>query len=555
MARSWLIGSDPACDLVAARPSVSGHHCRLTQAGDGYLLEDLGSTNGTFVNGTRIASPTRVTPGDAITLGVAVPMPWPEPAGERIALIGRDPDNDIVLDQPVISGRHARIVWDDGQATIEDLGSTNGTFLNAPEHKIKLAPLSAGDTVLFGTFAVPAAKLLADAGLPGALPLLLRGSAMVVGRDSGCDQVLDFPMVSGRHARLSRSGDTFVIEDLGSSNGTFVGGEQIHGPTPVRPGDRIGLGSLMLTFSAEPAPRESEPGEAVPQIQVVPSAERARGPEDLAIPAVLVVQAPILAALVLLAHSRAGENSVAASSFALGLAAIWCGVADAILGTMAGRMRSPRGSVVGPTAPADVARNYAVPVALGLIQCALLLGIVHLGARLNGPWLPMYGLLVLAASVGIALGVIVSTVTRSPKKSLAIMVLAMLPMATLGGAVRPFGRMSAIEKYASSVTPSRWAFEGLLLLEVESRPVDRPADASATPTATTPSPARDRAEDYFPSETERMGVRAAAMALVALLLGLVGLTFAIPWDTFIGSAVRAAPRDADPAKPVANQAY
>jgi hypothetical protein len=48
-----------------------------------------------------------------------------------------------------------------------------------------------------------------------------------------------------------------------------------------------------------------------------------------------------------------------------------------------------------------------------------------------------------------------------------------------------------------------------------------------------------------------MGIRAASLALVAMLVGLVGLTFAIPWDTLVG----AAPGAEDPAKPVANQAY
>ena len=41
------------------------------------VIEDLGSTNGTFVNGTRLAGEIRVVPGDAITLGRSIPMPWP----------------------------------------------------------------------------------------------------------------------------------------------------------------------------------------------------------------------------------------------------------------------------------------------------------------------------------------------------------------------------------------------------------------------------------------------------------------------------------------------
>src|SRR5262249_8170002 len=53
-ARSWLVGRSPDCDLVAAGDGVSARHCRLTATARG-LVEDLGSTNGTFVNGRRVA--------------------------------------------------------------------------------------------------------------------------------------------------------------------------------------------------------------------------------------------------------------------------------------------------------------------------------------------------------------------------------------------------------------------------------------------------------------------------------------------------------------------
>src|SRR5437764_3538901 len=99
--RTWIIGSGADCDLVVARPTVSGCHCRLTETSDGYLLEDLGSSNGTYVNGVRITSATRVSAADAITLGLTTLMPWPVVAGApgvAVLRIGRDADNDIVLD-------------------------------------------------------------------------------------------------------------------------------------------------------------------------------------------------------------------------------------------------------------------------------------------------------------------------------------------------------------------------------------------------------------------------------------------------------------------------
>src|SRR3954453_3409838 len=108
--RTWIIGSGADCDLVVARPTVSGRHCRLTETSDGYLLEDLGSSNGTYVNGVRIASATRISAADAITMGLTVPLPWREPTGATVIRIGRDADNDIILDDPRVSGHHARLL-------------------------------------------------------------------------------------------------------------------------------------------------------------------------------------------------------------------------------------------------------------------------------------------------------------------------------------------------------------------------------------------------------------------------------------------------------------
>src|SRR5690242_3006327 len=100
-ARRWLIGRAPDCDLVVNQPEVSTHHCRLTRTDKGFVLEDLGSSNGTFVNGVRIRKPTPVQPADRITLGLKTPFPWPEtasaprhpsPPPPGVLRIGRAPD-------------------------------------------------------------------------------------------------------------------------------------------------------------------------------------------------------------------------------------------------------------------------------------------------------------------------------------------------------------------------------------------------------------------------------------------------------------------------------
>ncbi|MBT4864221.1 MAG: FHA domain-containing protein [Planctomycetaceae bacterium] len=162
--QAWTIGAAPECDIIVEHPTVSGRHCRVTRTADGFLLEDLNSTNGTFVNGTRLSSPLSVTSTDEIKLGPETPLPWesiePSSPGRQIIRIGRTADNDVVLDYPNVSSNHARIIVENGQATIEDLGSTNGVAIGKPDNLIQSSPLRESDTVYFGSMAIPAANLL-----------------------------------------------------------------------------------------------------------------------------------------------------------------------------------------------------------------------------------------------------------------------------------------------------------------------------------------------------------------------------------------------------------
>lgn len=64
-----IIGRSPDADLVIADDFVSSTHAKIVPAGDGFLLEDLGSTNGTLVNGQPATRPLPVVAGDVIELG------------------------------------------------------------------------------------------------------------------------------------------------------------------------------------------------------------------------------------------------------------------------------------------------------------------------------------------------------------------------------------------------------------------------------------------------------------------------------------------------------
>ena len=70
------LGRDITNDIVINDPEVSRHHCRLTQGGGGYTVEDLGSTNGTFVNGQRLTGARPLQPGDMLGLGETVTLAY-----------------------------------------------------------------------------------------------------------------------------------------------------------------------------------------------------------------------------------------------------------------------------------------------------------------------------------------------------------------------------------------------------------------------------------------------------------------------------------------------
>jgi hypothetical protein len=85
---------------------------------------------------------------------------------------------------------------------------------------------------------------------------------MAIGRQDG-DLVLEDPEVSRRHAVLRRSGESVVVEDLDSTNGTFVNGERIHGAITVGAGDQVRVG--RTTLEIEPDRRADDTIVSIPQ--------------------------------------------------------------------------------------------------------------------------------------------------------------------------------------------------------------------------------------------------------------------------------------------------
>ena len=255
---TWMVGTDPACDLVLDEPTVSGHHCRLTRFEDGYTLEDLGSTNGTFVDDVRLPPrrPMRVHKAQRVMLGSVARLPWPDEAVEAhakqpgVIRIGRSPASDIVLDYPVISWNHARIITEDGRFVLEDLGSSNGTAINEVDNRISRAVLGPNDDVYLGSFKIPAARLLGRervvVGEAAFEKVAFARDTLTIGRDPQADHPVDHPMVSWHHARIQRTPQGVEVEDLGSLNGTFVDGVRLTRKVRLLPGQEVGVGGARF---------------------------------------------------------------------------------------------------------------------------------------------------------------------------------------------------------------------------------------------------------------------------------------------------------------------
>jgi pSer/pThr/pTyr-binding forkhead associated (FHA) protein/NADPH-dependent 2,4-dienoyl-CoA reductase/sulfur reductase-like enzyme len=342
------IGRGPKNDLVLHDPEVSGQHAQIQRDASGYLLEDLQSSNGTFLNGARLSAPARLAGGSLIKVGktqlefvigppkenlhmtsVGLPeAPAPPSAlpsdpvwgtlqvnGREIPLrmlspnIGRDVKADIVLDDTSISYFHAQLVRQGNDVYLRDLGSRNGTYVNGqlvsvPHRLASGDRIKLGETSLIfrsGSAPVPLKETTEPApvvipkkeesqksveapapvpvehppapAVPAPLPEVpvlanvprdlavrvrrgalegqsfpLDQSPMTLGRNPASHIVIRDETASWRHATFKQEDMKWFIRDLGSSNHTFLNDKALepNQPYPLQPGDRIRIGDTIL---------------------------------------------------------------------------------------------------------------------------------------------------------------------------------------------------------------------------------------------------------------------------------------------------------------------
>lgn len=100
----------------------------------------------------------------------------------------------------------------------------------------------------------PTFRLVLKSGPNSGRVFPLETSEIIIGRDINATFVINDPEVSRRHARLTLQGANYIIEDLGSTNGTMVSGQRLAGPYILRPGELITFGehTNVLFESADP---------------------------------------------------------------------------------------------------------------------------------------------------------------------------------------------------------------------------------------------------------------------------------------------------------------
>lgn len=155
--RTVLVGRHPRCDITVADDRVSREHLEMRPSPDGWVVTDLQSRNGTWVDGNPrsravVDSGRQLTirvgdeDGPALVLRSGAEDATTATVGD--AVIGRDPACDVVVADPLVSRRHA-VVRPEEQAVLEDLGSFNGTYRNG-QHISGPVLLKAGDRIGVG---------------------------------------------------------------------------------------------------------------------------------------------------------------------------------------------------------------------------------------------------------------------------------------------------------------------------------------------------------------------------------------------------------------------
>jgi pSer/pThr/pTyr-binding forkhead associated (FHA) protein len=231
--------------LRVTEGNPSRNHARLTVSQEGVFVEDLKSTNGTYVNGRRIEQKTRLTTRDKIRFDL-------EEFVFRVEVTA-PPDADATKLRPpvVVEPAKAEPGWIRGAND-----STNRTvFKSAEELKReheRLAAARQGDQAA-GPVLVPTLRVYDANTRARVFELTTSEGEWSIGSDEGREIRIQSEGVSGLHAKIVNAGKVWKVVDQVAANGTFVNGERVT-VRYLNSGDRINFGPVESVFEAPGLP-------------------------------------------------------------------------------------------------------------------------------------------------------------------------------------------------------------------------------------------------------------------------------------------------------------
>lgn len=175
--------------------------------------------------------------------------------GPRPLKIGRRPDNDVVVAVPGVAPYHARIEPFGSGHRIVDLENTTGLMFRG--NRVRSHVFADGDVIRIGervtgnfislVYQDVGKRSQAQQSAP-VQRIHLDREVTTIGREA-CDLTLPSLQVSRMHAEVRRAGNGHDVLDLGSTNGTFVGGTRVQQLHRLRPGDVVQVGPFKLTYT------------------------------------------------------------------------------------------------------------------------------------------------------------------------------------------------------------------------------------------------------------------------------------------------------------------
>jgi len=169
--------------------------------------------------------------------------------------VGRDLNCDVHISDRRISRQHAIISATIKGVLVEDLCSSNGTFING-QKIVQPTLIKPGDLLSFHNLEFRTVNHV-DANSEGFVlrsiqqdDITLQG-ILYVGRDSSCQVHIPNQRISRKHARISVTCTHILLEDLSSTNGTFVNGQKIDEPTIIKLGDQVRFNELEYRIESD----------------------------------------------------------------------------------------------------------------------------------------------------------------------------------------------------------------------------------------------------------------------------------------------------------------